>query len=212
MAGGTPDVDCGTALVFGGSFDPPHRAHVELPEHVRDAIDAEVVLYIPTARSPFKAGRPGTDAKHRLVMTQLAVADNPRAVVLSVETAAAGDDPTYTIDTLRAMHHSGAGTALRLLIGADQLPGFDRWRDAARIIEIADPVVIRRPGEDIDAGLAHVAATLGWRPTVVDAPLIDVNSTELRRRLAAGEPVRDDVPPAVLEYIEARGLYRDAGG
>jgi len=201
-----------TALLFGGSFDPPHRAHAELPEHARAAVGADVVLYIPTARSPFKRGEPGTAAKHRLVMTQLAVADNPRAVVLSVETAAAGDQPTYTIDTLRELKGGAADTVFRLLIGADQLPGFDRWREAAAIVELADPVVMRRPGDDLDAGLAHVEAALGWVPTIVDTPLVDLSSTDLRRRLASGEPVGDGVAPAVLDYIAAQGLYRGAAG
>ena len=195
-------------LVFGGSFDPPHRAHVELPEHVRAAIAANAVLYIPTARSPFKHGREGTAAERRMRMTELAVAGRPRSFVLPIEAMAPGDGPTYTVDTLdRLVAMSPPDIEYRLLIGADQLASFDRWREAARIVELADPVVMRRPGEDIDAALAHAESTLGWTPRVVDAPLIDVSSTEVRRRVADGEPLGDLVAPAVADYIAEHGLY-----
>ncbi len=191
-------------LIFGGSFDPPHLAHVALPKRVAEAIHADAVLYIPAGRAPHKLDRAQTAPAHRLAMLRLALADEPDAVILTEELDRAVDGrPSYTIDTLEALRPRLAPDAtMRLLIGTDQVKIFETWKDWQRIIELAEPVVMVRPPQT-PRDLPEA-----WRDRVVEAPVVEVSSTQLRQRLAAGEPTRDLLHPAVADYIAEHGLYR----
>lgn len=206
---------CKTLLLFGGSFDPPHVAHRQLPLLAMEAIGADAVVYIPAALSPFKTGQPPTDSKHRLEMLRLTLANEPRAVIRTDELdrfAASGGKPSYTIDTITALQTQlGDGVKLRLLIGADQLASFDRWRQWQRIIALAEPVVMVRPPATRESMLASLPAGFDadpWRKRMVELPVIDVSSTVIRQRIAAGESVHGLVMPEVESYIAAHGLYR----
>jgi len=198
-------------IVFGGSFDPPQRAHVQLPALVRQRLGFEAVAYIPAGRAPHKLEQEQTDAEHRLAMTRLAVADDPRALVLDFEAQRGADRPTYTVDTLEwlAGHLPPTGV-MRLLIGSDQMLIFDQWKDAKRIIALAEPIVMVRPPqtrakvlEAMPAGTRHV-----WARRLIDVPAMEVSSTAVRQRIADGKPIDDLVPPAVADYIRRHGLYR----
>ena len=195
-------------LIFGGSFDPPHRAHVHLPEQVRQAIEADVVVYLPAGRAPHKLDKVQTDPAHRLAMLRLALADAvaaSTAVVLDdeIRRVAADGRPSYTVDTLEALKQRIApGAEMRLLIGTDQVNIFESWKDWQRILQLAEPVVMVRPPETVDD------VPEAWRPRVVEVPAMDVSSTEVRRRVAAGEPLGQTVAADVADYIGAHGLYR----
>ena len=130
---------CHKIVLFGGSFDPPHNAHVQLPRTVMRAIGADAVAYIPAAVPPLKINPVRTPAHHRLAMLRLAVADQSHAVVLTDEIDRAKDGrPSYTVDTLEALRcRLGDGVEMRLLIGADQVQLFDRWRRPDRIEALA---------------------------------------------------------------------------
>lgn len=190
----------GRLIVFGGSFDPPHRAHVQLPRLVREKLDADAVIYVPVGIPPH---RPDTlaPARHRLAMLKLALADDPHAVIdpIEIERAASGR-PTYTVDTLEALREKFPGTGLRLLIGADQMRDLHTWRNPNRILELAEPVVMAR--EDI------ALPDASWSGRLVDTPRLDVSATELRRRLAVGEATGDWLDPDVARHIARHGLYR----
>ncbi len=205
---------CKTLLLFGGSFDPPHVAHRRLPLLAMRAVGADAVAYIPAALSPFKTGQPPTEAKHRLEMLRLTLAHEPRAVIRTDELdrfAATGGQPSYTIDTIAALQSQlGERVKLRLLIGADQLASFDRWRHWRRIIELAEPVVMVRPPATRDSMLASLPAGFDagqWRDRMIELPVIDVSSSMIRQRIAAGESVRGLVTPEVESYIAEHGLY-----
>ena len=202
-------------LIFGGSFDPPHRAHVELPEAVRVAIDADVIVYVPAGRAPHKLDKQQTAGTHRLAMLRLAVGNAVAAgtaVVLDDEIRRVEEDgrPSYTINTLedlkRRIHPDAE---MRLLIGMDQVRIFESWKDWGRIVELAEPVVMMRPPETLAKVPDH------WRPRVVEVPAIDLSSSEVRRRVAAGESLGQRVAADVAIYIGREGLYRpplDAAG
>ena len=195
-------------LIFGGSFDPPHRAHVDLPEQVRQAIEADVVVYLPAGRAPHKLDKVQTDPAHRLAMLRLALADAVAAgtaVVLDdeIRRVAADGRPSYTVDTLEALKQRIApGAEMRLLIGTDQVNIFETWKDWQRILQLAEPVVMVRPPETVDD------VPEAWRPRVVEVPAMDVSSTEVRRRVAAGQTLGDMVVADVANYIGTHGLYR----
>lgn len=200
------------SLIFGGSFDPPHRAHVTLPPLVADQLGADRLLYIPAAISPLKSDSTPTDASHRLAMLRLAVESIPRAEIITIELDRPG--PSYTVDTLEELHQTArAGETFRLLIGADQAIDFHRWRDRGRVIDLAEPVVMLRPPWDRAAfrralaGRFKLAEVNAWIRRVVEVPAIEASATEIRRRLASGESVEAYLPPAVEAYIRKHGLY-----
>ncbi|MEM6259248.1 MAG: nicotinate (nicotinamide) nucleotide adenylyltransferase [Planctomycetota bacterium] len=204
-----------TILLFGGSFDPPHRAHTRLPQRVAKLIGADLIAYIPAGRAPHKLDRVQTDPRHRLAMLRLALADEPGEIptkALTIEVDQGPDDPSYTVDTLETLSKQiDPGTTLRLLIGADQLRIFDSWRKPERVIELAEPVVMVRPPDTHPSLLASLAPEQRetWADRLVQADTIDLSSTQLRDKVAAGESIAQWIPAPVCSYIMEHGLYQD---
>jgi nicotinate-nucleotide adenylyltransferase len=199
-------------VIFGGSFDPPHRGHVELPRHVQQAIGADAVVYVPAARSPHKPDRPASAPSHRLAMLQAALNGLDDAVILTDELDRADEDtPSYTVDTLERLRQTlGEDTTLRLLIGADQVPAFDHWHQNQRIVELAEPVVMLRPPFTRQSLLEQVPAAERdrWADRLVEVPAKDVSATEIRDKAGRGEVIDHLVPEPVARYIEQHGLYQ----
>lgn len=199
-------------LVYGGTFDPPHVAHVRLPPLVADALNCARLLYVTARVNPLKTDtQPSADA-HRLAMLTLALAENPDAELCTIELER--DGPSYTIDTLRELHaRNGPSSELILLIGADQALNFHEWKDWRQIIELAEPAVMLRPPwnrQHFDSELHDRYdddEAQWWLSRVVDVPMIDVNAADLRHRLAAGGSVDGQLDPAVVQYIREHRLY-----
>lgn len=201
-------------ILFGGSFDPPHVAHVALPMAAREAVGAEVVAYVPAAKAPHKLDKVQTDPAHRLAMLRLALEGVEHTAILTDELdRAAGGVPSYTVDTLTALRDRlGPDAEMRLLIGADQVRIFDQWREPWRIIALAEPLVMVRPPdtrESLLASLADDAARHEWASRLVDVPAVEISSTDIRARVARGEPIGGMVHPEVQRYILENNLYRD---
>lgn len=202
-------------LVYGGTFDPPHLAHVKLPPLVADRLSCDRLLYVPARQNPLKNGEPTTDAAHRVAMLAIALADDPDAEISTIELDRAGSGPSYTIDTLRQLRDSlGPQTEIVFLIGADQALDFHRWKDWQQILELAEPAVLLRPPWDGERFARELHQRFDddeaaqWMSRVVHVPMIDVNATELRRRIRNDEPVDDMINPAVAQYIKRHGLYK----
>lgn len=209
----TQTLDQRQIILFGGSFDPPHVAHVALPQAVREKVGADLVAYIPAAKAPHKLDRVQTDPAHRLAMLRLALAKVPHTDIYTDELDRAADGrPSYTVDTLRSLRQRlGTDVRLRLLIGADQVRIFDQWRNPEEIIMLAEPLVMVRPPDTKDSLLASLPddeARGQWVSRLVDVPRIDISSTEVRRRVANNEPITGMVDPAVEQYIYAHNLYK----
>jgi nicotinate-nucleotide adenylyltransferase len=192
-----------TIGLFGGSFNPPHVAHLAVAEACAEAAGLDAVWWMPTPAPPHKRADPALAApEHRLAMVRLAAEGNDRFAVSDVEFRRPG--PHYTVDTLRALREERPGDTFALVVGGDSLAAFATWREPEAILERTQLVVYRRPGSD----LAGVPDFVRARATVVDGPGLELSGTELRARLAAGRSARYLVPDAVLAYIEAHGLYR----
>jgi nicotinate-nucleotide adenylyltransferase len=191
--------------IFGGSFNPPHLAHLAVAESAGHQLGLDRVLWIPAATAPHKQGRTdAASAQDRLHLTRLATAGNPRFAVSDVELARGG--VSYTADTLRALAAEHPEKRFVLIMGGDSLAYFPRWREPTAIAALADLAVYARPGSDLEPALG-AARTLGATVHVIDAPRLDLSSTELRRRIAAGKSTRYLLPEAVRAAITGRGLY-----
>lgn len=197
-------------LLFGGSFDPPHHAHVILPQQVAKKIGADLIVYIPAGRAPHKLEIQQTAAEHRLAMLRLALEGEPNDTIYTGEIDRGEDEPSYTVDTLRRLREqTRVGVVFRLLIGADQLQIFDEWREHEAIIELAEPAVMVRPPETRDTLLGALPADHrdAWAKRFVDVDAMDLSSTLIRQRIKTGLPIDGMVKPAVADYIYKNKLY-----
>ncbi|UCF67073.1 MAG: nicotinate (nicotinamide) nucleotide adenylyltransferase [Acidobacteriota bacterium] len=203
--------------VFGGTFDPPHRAHVAVAAAARDALGLDLVEMIPSARPPHR-GRATADAFERLVMTALGCLDEPR-VVSSPREIRRGST-SFTVDTLREIGQEHAEAELYLILGGDGYDDLPHWRDPHTILRLAHLAVIARPGSDgLDAVRAADRPRLreaGQPPpegaqAVYRVPMepLAVSSRAIRRRLRAGEDPGDALPELVHRFISKHQLYRD---
>ncbi len=193
-------------LVYGGTFDPPHRAHVDLPRAAAETLEASKILYIPTGRNPLKSDAPSA-GRHRLAMLAIALRDVPEAEISTVEVYR--EQACFTADTLAELDAIRPGSERRrLLIGADQAAVFHQWRRWETIIELAPPAIMLRAPWSRASLIEHWTEVHGetdaarWAGWIVDTPLMDAAATSIRSGDAG-----DELDPAVASYIEAAGLY-----
>jgi nicotinate-nucleotide adenylyltransferase len=187
--------------LFGGTFDPVHVAHLALAREALAALQLDEVRWVP-AGQPWQKARALTPAAHREAMVRLAIEGEPRFVLDRIELERTG--PSYTLDTVRELQAREPSAEWFLLIGADQYAGLHTWRGWEDLLDRVVLAVGARPGP-----LPPVAAAVVQRPhRSVPLTMMDVSSTEIRRRVAAGEDFSELVPPAVARYIDREGLYR----
>jgi nicotinate-nucleotide adenylyltransferase len=166
---------------------------------VAQALSLDRVLWIPAAVHPFKRGSVAATGSERLEMVRAAVAGDPRFAADPLELERAGT--SYTVHTLRDLRARHPGAELFLLTGADILRELHLWHQADEVVRLARLIVVSRAGDEVPRDARHPARA-------VAVTRVDVSSTEIRRRVAAGETIRYLVPEAVRALIEARGLYR----
>ena len=195
--------------VMGGTFDPIHLAHLIAASQAAYACDLDTVIFCAAGAPWHKGAVTFASGEDRHAMVKLAVADDPRFVASRVDIDRPG--PTYTVDTLRDLRAhwselSGDDAVEWFFItGADALADVVNWREPDEIVRLAHLVGLTRPGFELhDPGLRPGTVTL------VEMPAVDIASTDVRARIAAGAPVTYLVPPAVEQYIAEHGLYRDA--
>lgn len=197
--------------LFGGTFNPIHRGHVTVARAVADRLALSRLVLVPSARPPHKPADDLAPGEDRLAMCRLAAEADPWMVVSDLELRRPA--PSYTVDTLAELRRESPTAEFLLVIGADMLRDFHLWRRFEEIVRMARIVTLPRPGVEIGP-LAALRRALGdaaverMLSDVQDTPLVDVSSTEIRRRMLAGRTVDDLVPPAVARYILEHGLYR----
>jgi nicotinate-nucleotide adenylyltransferase len=197
--------------IFGGSFDPIHLGHLAAAEEAAYRLALDTVLFVPAHHQPLKEHAPHASAAHRLTMLELVAADNPRFAVSALELERPA--PSYTVETLRTLRLThGPGCDMWLLLGVDAVNTLDRWREPAEILRLARLVVmsrseVREPDWTV---LGAIIPDAKGRVDLLAVPDVDVSSRELRRRAAAGEPIRYQVPDRVCAYIARHRLYRSS--
>jgi nicotinate-nucleotide adenylyltransferase len=184
--------------IFGGTFDPIHRAHLSVAESVRTALGLDRVLLVVANQPWQKEEGPVAPAEDRYAMVAAAVREWPGLEPSRIEIDRGG--PSYTIDTVRELRARDPEVELVLIVGSDVAAELDTWKDSVALRELVTVAVVGRPG-------ARSPVPDGWNVVEVPVAPFDVSSTELRRRLGAGQPVQDLVPDAVIRCIERRGLY-----
>lgn len=192
-------------LCFGGSFNPIHHGHLLCARAAAESKGYQQVVLIPSGISPHKLQASGVvTPPQRLEMCRLAVAGDPFFRVEDLEAARPG--PSYTIDTARELRRRGWGR-VDWLIGADMLPGLMTWHRAAELLDEVTFVVMTRAGHPVEPPTLPGRAGNSVTIHAVEVPLLDISSTLIRRRVAAGLSIRYLTPDAVCEYVAAHGLY-----
>jgi nicotinate-nucleotide adenylyltransferase len=197
--------------VFGGTFDPVHLGHLILAEQCREQAQLDEVVFVPAARPPHKLEHELTPFSQRAEMLALAVAGHNAFQIDDLEKDRPG--PSYTVDTLEELNRRHRGATLALLLGSDCLPDLVSWRAPARIIELAELVLVERPGWALWPA-ARLRSSLALDPAValrhhvVHNPAIEIASRDLRRRVGQGHTIRYLVPRAVEAYVMAHRLYQ----
>jgi nicotinate-nucleotide adenylyltransferase len=187
--------------IFGGTFDPPHLGHLIVAQDAALALGLDRILFIPAAQPPHKQDVVVSAADLRARMLALAVNGDDRFAVDELELERAG--PSYTVDTLRALTTRDPDAEWTLLMGVDQYAEFDAWREPGAIRRLARLAVLTRGGGAVVA--------LPGEDVQVEVSRIDISSTLIRARVAAGLPIRYLVPAAVESFIFERQLYRRNG-
>jgi nicotinate-nucleotide adenylyltransferase len=200
--------------ILGGTFNPPHLGHLALARHALSELGLARVLLMPAHIPPHKpAGEGGWDPgpEHRLRMCQLAVAGEDCLSACALEIERGG--PSYTVDTLTAIHASHPDAPLTFLVGADTASTLASWREPARLLALADLAVAARARSASRQRVLDTVAALASgdrlpRVRFLAMPAIDISSSQARRRAALGEPIEELVGPAVAAYIAEHRLYR----
>ncbi len=190
--------------IFGGTFDPVHYGHLIIAETASEELQLERVLFVLAPQPPHKNAVQLTAVAHRLAMLRAAVAGNPRFEVSTVELERPG--PSYTVETLRLLSRRPeyAGAQFHLIIGADSLAEFHKWREPETIRSLARLVVYPRPEKQAESE----AAALTQADHQLGGNLIGISSTDIRIKVKNNRSIRYLVPEAVRGYIRTHGLYK----
>lgn len=194
--------------VFGGAFDPPHNAHLELAKVAIAQLELDELRVVPTGHAWHKV-RTLSSAEHRLAMTRLAFGDIPRVVVDDREMRRAG--PTFTIDTLEMLQSESSGAQIYLIMGADQFAAFQQWHRWQAILGLAIICIAGRATSTVTQAQIEAYGTLKSRFLQLSLPPMTVSATQIRQLLASSAGKSPDidelVPEAVARYISSNRVY-----
>lgn len=184
--------------ILGGSFDPIHFGHLLMAQSAAEALKLDRVFFVPAFRSPFKSDHHIPFSADRLAMVKLAIQGNQTFAVCDGEIRRKG--VSYTVDTLKELKARYPQAKLYLLMGADNLRRFHRWKQPKEILRLARLAILNRPGFDKNYPQR-------WPYVKVNMPAVDIASSDIRRRLKSGKSIWYLTFTTVIRYIKRRGLY-----
>jgi nicotinate-nucleotide adenylyltransferase len=196
--------------IFGGTFDPVHIGHLILAEEALDKLRLEKVIWVLTPYSPLKDARQITAVQVRLRLLEAALQEDQRFSISHVDIDR--EPPHYAVDTLLALRAEYPDSQLVFLMGGDSLRDLPAWRDPLRLLELTDALgVMHRPGfelnlAELEAKLPGVQAKIQW----INAPRLEIASSQIRMRIQSGHSFRYFLHPAVYKLICKLGLYQSA--
>jgi nicotinate-nucleotide adenylyltransferase len=197
--------------LLGGTFNPPHLAHLVCAQEAYVQLGLDRVLFVPVFEPPHKEVEAEPGVEHRIELCRRAVAGDDRFEVSRIEADMPGR--SYTVDTLRRLHESSPEDELTFIVGGDMAHALPTWHEPQAVLALAQLGVAEREGvrrADISERLAGLAAA--ERIRFFDMPRLDISSSLIRRRVAAGRPIRYLVPDAVADYIASARLYEGVPG
>lgn len=194
--------------VLGGTFDPIHNGHLIIAEEARLKLGLSKVVFVPAGRPWLKGHRNIAPGEHRMEMIRLAIAPNPHFRLSAVDIERAG--PSYTVHTLPDLRRElGGEVDFYFILGVDALAQLPSWKEPQGVVQMCKLVAARRPWSRplaIDR-LERSIPSISSQIVFLENPLIDISSTDIRRRLAEGRSIHGMVPEAVERYIREQGLY-----
>jgi len=197
--------------ILGGTFNPPHLGHLICAQEAYLQLGLDRVTLIPARIPPHKAVEDEPGAEHRLELCRLAIrGDEERLAVSDLEIAR--DGPSYTVDTLEALHSSAPDHELYLIVGGDIAAGLPDWHEPERVLSLATLAVAKRRGTPraaVDDALGSLQG--GERTRFFRMPRIAISSTMLRERVKSGQSIKYYVPDRVAGYIKRHHLYGGVG-
>ncbi len=192
--------------ILGGTFNPPHLGHLVSAQEAYLHLGLDRVMFIPARIPPHKPVEDEPGVEHRLELCRLAVRGDERFAVSDVEVVR--DGPSYTVDTLEELTSKAPDSELFLILGGDIAAGLPEWHEPEKVLSLSTLAIAERPGttrSQIEGALGRLRGA--DRATFFPMPTIDLSSTEIRRRVRAGQPIRYIVPDAVAAYIRDNQLY-----
>lgn len=188
---------------YGGSFDPIHFGHINLSLELAEKHQLDKVFFCPANISPSKERDfPPMEAHHRLKMVELAIEDIKEFQLLDCEIKRGGT--SFTVDTLNELKKDHPQDQLFLILGQDTFSGFSSWKKPEEILSLASPLVGMREGEKIDSDTKYYKY---FEKGITETRLLDISSTEIRRRVQLKKYIRHLVPSKVVDYIYENRLY-----
>jgi nicotinate-nucleotide adenylyltransferase len=192
--------------ILGGAFNPPHTGHLVCAQEALVQLELDKVVFVPVGQAPHRELEADPGAEERLEMVELATADDERFEVSRAELDREG--PSYTSDTLRALREATPDDELFLILGGDQAAALAGWHEPEEVLALATVAVAERLSWSRQAIGIKIGRLKGMREIrYLDMPILQISSSAIRRRAAAGQPIRYLVPDKVAAYIEANGLY-----
>jgi nicotinate-nucleotide adenylyltransferase len=193
--------------ILGGTFDPPHFGHLAMARAAQTQLQLDQVLFAPVGMQPLKQEERSSTPEHRARMVELAIANQPRWALSRADLDRPG--PHYTVDLLALIQQQYPEAALWFILGEDSLGDLLRWRDPARLIQLARLAVLRRPGCQPDwPALDHALPDLRSRLDWIEHAALDISASDIRQRVQHGLPLDALVPLKVIEFIVAQHLYQ----
>lgn len=192
--------------VFGGTFDPIHHGHLIIADELRYRLGLDRVLFLPAGRPPHKTDHDITADHHRLNMLEMAIGHDPSFSTSMVDMERSG--PSYTADSMIVHQQQFPDSKIVFLMGQDSFRDLPYWHEPGRLAQLVELGVAMRPGVVVDTEhiLLRIPEIQG-RVEFVDVPLIQIASSDIRRRVRSDEPIRYHVPMSVEQYIREQRLY-----
>jgi len=195
--------------ILGGTFNPPHVAHLVCAREALDQLGLDRVVLMPVAAPPHKPLPDDPGPEVRLELCRRAAAGDERLEVSDIEVRRGG--ASYTVATLEELHETRPEDELTFIAGGDMAASLPEWREPERVLELARFAVAEREGAEREEIERRTAGLRGHERIVFfDMPRLDLSSSDVRGRVAAGRAIDELVPPAVAAYIDEHGLYRTA--
>lgn len=195
--------------IFGGTFDPPHLGHLILADEARNELELAQIYFVLTPNPPHKQGITVTSVEIRLEMLAKALSGEPSFVISRVDLDR--DPPHFAVDTVEIFREMMPGTTLVYLMGGDSLRDLPTWHHPVDFVDACDLIgVMSRPQVEVDIkSLAVKVPGIITKLRFIDAPLLEISSSDLRWKIANGEPYRFYLRESVWKFIQSKKLYRE---